>query len=114
MNTNNEQILLRIADKIDMRNKNLVKNKKHSYVAQLLSEGPDTFLKKIGEEATELVIAAKSGIKNQIIHEMADLWFHCLIVLTHYGLRPEDIFNQLGQREGTSGLTEKAQRSSES
>lgn len=81
-----------------------------SYTARLLARGPDAFLKKIGEEATELVMAAKDGIPERIVAETADLWFHCMVALTHYGLRPEDVLRELARREGTSGLEEKASR----
>jgi phosphoribosyl-ATP pyrophosphohydrolase len=85
-----------------------------SYVARLLHKGPDAFLKKIGEEATEVVMAAKDadhgGEKVKIVYEVADLWFHSMIALAHYGLRPEDVLAELVRREGTSGLEEKAMR----
>ncbi len=85
-----------------------------SYVARLLHKGPDSFLKKIGEEATEVVMAAKDadhgGDKTQIVYEVADLWFHCMIALAHYGLTPADVVNELQRREGTSGIEEKALR----
>jgi phosphoribosyl-ATP pyrophosphohydrolase len=81
-----------------------------SYVAKLLTGHEDALLKKIGEEATETVIAAKSGDKAALVHETADLWFHCLIVLARYGLGPEDVLRELGRREGTPGLDEKAAR----
>lgn len=81
-----------------------------SYVANLYSKGLDTILKKIGEEATETVIAAKNGDANQLIYETADLWFHTLVLLTHQGLGPELVLNELQRRFGQSGLAEKAQR----
>ncbi|NLY63813.1 MAG: phosphoribosyl-ATP diphosphatase [Alcaligenaceae bacterium] len=81
-----------------------------SYVARLYAKGPDSFLKKIGEEATELVMAAKDGQNDRIISETADLWFHCLVALAYYNLRPEDVFAELARREGLSGLVEKASR----
>lgn len=85
-----------------------------SYVARLLHKGPDAFLKKIGEEATEVVMAAKDadfgGDKTKIVGEVADLWFHCMIALAHYGLRPADVLAELERREGTSGIEEKALR----
>jgi len=85
-----------------------------SYVARLLHKGPDAFLKKIGEEATEVVMAAKDadhgGDKTKIVCEMADLWFHCLIALAHYGLHPAEVVAELDRRAGTSGLEEKALR----
>ena len=81
-----------------------------SYVANLYSKGLDTILKKIGEEATETVIAAKNGDANQLIYETADLWFHTLVLLIHQGLGPELVLNELQRRFGQSGLAEKAQR----
>ena len=85
-----------------------------SYVARLLQRGPDAFLKKIGEEATELVMAAKDashGADSQaIVREMADLWFHCLVALAHYGLGPNDVLAELARRAGTSGIEELALR----
>ena len=85
-----------------------------SYVARLLHKGPDAFLKKIGEEATEVVMAAKDadhgGDTGKIVSEMADLWFHALVALAHYGLTPGDVLAELARREGTSGIEEKALR----
>ena len=85
-----------------------------SYVARLLAKGPDAFLKKIGEEATEVVMAAKDadhgGDPQKIVCEVADLWFHSMIALAHYGLKPADVIAELARREGTSGLQEKALR----
>jgi phosphoribosyl-ATP pyrophosphohydrolase len=81
-----------------------------SYVARLLAKGPDAALKKIGEEATEVVMAAKDGERTRIVAEMADLWFHCLIVLAAHGLKPADVLAELARREGQSGLEEFALR----
>ncbi len=85
-----------------------------SYVARLLHKGPDAFLKKIGEEATEVVMAAKDadhgGDKTHVVYEVADLWFHSMIALAHYGLRPADVIAELQRRVGLSGLQEKAMR----
>ena len=89
-----------------------------SYVARLLHKGPDAFLKKIGEEATETVMAAKdidhggptAELKGKLVGEVADLWFHSLIALAHYGLSPADVIAELERREGTSGIEEKALR----
>ncbi|BCG65521.1 MAG: phosphoribosyl-ATP pyrophosphohydrolase [Methyloprofundus sp.] len=81
-----------------------------SYVASLYAKGLDTILKKIGEEATETVIAAKGGDKEQIIYEMADLWFHSMVLLADQGLSPDDVLQELQRRFGLSGLEEKAQR----
>ncbi len=81
-----------------------------SYVAKLLNAGPDAVLKKIGEEATETILAAKNGDKQHLIRETADLWFHSMIMLVQAGLRPADVIDELKRREGTSGLAEKAAR----
>ena len=85
-----------------------------SYVARLLHKGPDAFLKKIGEEATEVVMAATDadagGDKSKVVGEVADLWFHCMIALAHYGLKPADVIAELERRAGTSGIEEKALR----
>lgn len=81
-----------------------------SYVAKLYAKGLDSILKKIGEEATETVIAAKGGNREEIIYETADLWFHTLVMLSHAGLSAEDVLNELARREGLSGITEKASR----
>ena len=81
-----------------------------SYVAKLFSKGDDAMLKKIGEEATETVLAAKSGDKLQIVNETTDLWFHCMIVLARHGLGPQDVLAEMKRREGISGIDEKAAR----
>lgn len=81
-----------------------------SYVGSLYAKGLDAILKKIGEEATETVIAAKDGDKKQIIYETADLWFHCMVLLADQGLGPDDVLQELQRRFGLSGLEEKAQR----
>jgi phosphoribosyl-ATP pyrophosphohydrolase len=79
-------------------------------VARLLARAPDAVLKKIGEEATETVMAAKDGARDRIIAETADLWFHCLVMLAQYELGPQDVLDELARREGLSGLEEKALR----
>jgi phosphoribosyl-ATP pyrophosphohydrolase len=81
-----------------------------SYVARLYAGGPDAILKKVGEEASETLLAAKEGDKLQIVKETADLWFHCLVMLSYYGLTPDDVLQELQRREGVSGLVEKAAR----
>ena len=83
----------------------------HSYVAKLFSKGTDAILKKVGEEATELVMAAKDGDAQKIVYETADLWFHSLVALAQFGLGPEDVLKELARREGLSGLDEFASRS---
>ena len=99
--------LARLADVIEAR---LGGDAKQSYVAQLAARGTDAILKKIGEEATETVMAAKDGVPERIVSEVADLWFHCLIALAVNGLRPEQVLAELERRAGTSGLQEKASR----
>jgi phosphoribosyl-ATP pyrophosphohydrolase len=84
-----------------------------SYVAKLYAKGMDGILKKVGEEATETILAAKDGDPQKIIYETADLWFHTLVMLAHVGLHPDDILNELARREGLSGLVEKSSRPSE-
>lgn len=81
-----------------------------SYVATLFVKGRDAMIKKLGEEATEAVMAAKDGDKIRLTKEIADLWFHCLIVLESYGLGPDEVLSELARREGVSGLEEKASR----
>ena len=81
-----------------------------SYVARLLAKGTDAILKKIGEEATEVVMAAKDGARDRLVAEVADLWFHTMIALAHFGLEPADVLAELERREGQSGLDEFASR----
>lgn len=85
-----------------------------SYVSRLFSKGDDAILKKIGEEATETVMAAKdarvSGDKSKVLYECADLWFHSMIMLAHFDLTPQDVLDELARREGMSGIEEKANR----
>ena len=106
--------LARLADVIESRKPANGGNPDASYVARLLHKGPDAFLKKIGEEATEVVMAAKDmehgADRAKLVGEVADLWFHCMIALAHYGLRPADVVAELQRREGLSGLEEKALR----
>jgi len=100
-------ILTELAQVLEQRKQ---QNPEQSYVAGLYAKGLDSILKKIGEEATETVIAAKGGDKRQIVYETADLWFHCMVMLADQGLGPEDILAELQRRFGLSGLQEKAQR----
>src|SRR5512145_428019 len=103
--------LARLADVIESRKAANGGDPDKSYVARLLHKGPDAFLKKIGEEATETVMAAKdidhggatAELKGKLIGEVADLWFHSLVALAHYGLSPADVLAELERREGTSG-----------
>jgi phosphoribosyl-ATP pyrophosphohydrolase len=81
-----------------------------SYVASLFAKGDDAILKKIGEEATETVMAAKDGQPERIKAEIADLWFHCIVLLARHGLGPQDVLAELARREGTSGHAEKNAR----
>ena len=106
--------LERLAQVIDSRKPAAGGDPEASYVARLLHKGPDAFLKKIGEEATEVVMAAKDvdhgGDRQKLVGEVADLWFHSMIALAHYGLAPADVIAELQRREGLSGLEEKALR----
>lgn len=81
-----------------------------SYVASLLAKGEDKILEKIGEEATETILASKSGEKDKIIYETADLWFHTMVMLAHHGISSEDVISELARRFGVSGHDEKASR----
>ena len=113
-NRNAVDSLARLAATIDSRKPERGGDPQASYVARLLHLGPDAFLKKIGEEATEVVMAAKDaqhgGDRHAIVAEVADLWFHSMIALSHYGLAPADVIAELERREGTSGIEEKALR----
>jgi len=84
-----------------------------SYVARLFHKGNDAILKKIGEEATEVVMACKDGVGPKIVGEVADLWFHCMLALSAHGLKPADVLAELERREGLSGLEEFAARKSQ-
>jgi len=103
-------VLNRLAELLEQRK---AADPTSSYVAKLYAKGMDSILKKIGEEATETVIAAKGGNKDEIVYETADLWFHTLIMLSHAGLKPQDVLDELARREGLSGITEKAGRSND-
>ena len=109
-----DDTLARLAAVIESRKAANGGNPDTSYVARLLHKGPDAFLKKIGEEATETVMAAKDmdhgGDAHKLVGEVADLWFHSMIALAHYGLSPADVVAELSRREGLSGLEEKALR----
>ena len=85
-----------------------------SYVAGLYHKGLDSILKKVGEEATETVIAAKGGERQQVIHETADLWFHSMVLLSHLDIEPAAVLAELDRRFGQSGLAEKASRGKQS
>ena len=81
-----------------------------SYVARLFGKGEDAILKKIGEEATEVILASKEGDKTHIVYETADSWFHCMVMLAHHGLGAQDVLDELARREGLSGIVEKNNR----
>jgi len=102
-----DDVLARVADTIASRKG---ADAGASYVASLFARGDDAILKKIGEEATEVVLAAKGGDPARIAAEVADLWFHCLVLLAHHGLGPADVLAELARREGVSGHVEKAAR----
>jgi phosphoribosyl-ATP pyrophosphohydrolase len=102
-------ILDRLAEVIESRKG---ADPRTSYVARLFAGGEDAVLKKVGEEATEAVMAGKTGDRLRIVGEMADLWFHCVVVLAYYGLKPTDVLMELRRREGISGIDEKAARAS--
>lgn len=103
-------ILDRLAETLETRKQ---ADPQSSYVAKLYAKGMDSILKKIGEEATETIIAAKDGDREQIIYETADLWFHTLVMLAQAGLHPNDVLNELARREGLSGIAEKLSRKNE-
>jgi phosphoribosyl-ATP pyrophosphohydrolase len=107
----NDDVLSQLAAVIESRRGG---DPEASYVARLLTRGEDAILKKIGEEATETVLAAKDAgrgaPKERLVAETADLWFHCLVMLAHYGLQPRQVLAELHRRAGTSGLEEKAAR----
>ena len=102
-----DQVLARIAATIESRKG---APPEQSYVAGLLHKGDNAILKKIGEEATETVMAAKDDDKLSLVREVADLWFHCLVLLASRGLGPQDVLSELARREGVSGLDEKKNR----
>ena len=107
MKTGLADTLERLAETIEARK---TASPDSSYVAKLLAGGEDAVLKKIGEEATETVLAAKGGDRLHLVRETADLWFHCMILLSRHGLGPADVLAELHRREGISGLDEKAAR----
>ena len=114
-----QDALARLAAVIERRKPAAGGDATASYVARLLHKGPDAFLKKIGEEATEVVMAAKDidaaradaeFLRGKLVGEVADLWFHSMVALAHYGCGPQDVIAELLRREGTSGIEEKALR----
>ncbi|MBC3871096.1 phosphoribosyl-ATP diphosphatase [Undibacterium oligocarboniphilum] len=114
MSTQQLQILEHLAQIIESRKPANGGNPEQSYVARLFVKGDDAILKKIGEEATETVMAAKdarvSGNTEKVLYECADLWFHSLVMLAQYDLHPQQVLDELARREGISGLVEKASR----
>jgi len=104
---NGNDTLARLAEVIESRKAG---DPDKSYVARLFQKGNDAILKKIGEEATETVMAAKDGDRQKIVYEVADLWFHSMIALSAFGLKPADVLAELERREGQSGLEEFAAR----
>ncbi|BBB69175.1 phosphoribosyl-ATP pyrophosphatase [Undibacterium sp. YM2] len=114
MSVSQEQTLQRLAEIIESRKLANGGDPDKSYVARLFSKGDDAILKKIGEEATETVMAAKdarvSGDASKLLYECADLWFHSLVMLAQYDLSPQQVLDELARREGISGIEEKAAR----
>ena len=102
-----EHTLNRLAEVLEQRKQG---DPDASYVARLYNKGLDAILKKIGEEATETVMAAKDGDRDKIVYETADLWFHSMVLLAQQGLHPDDVLRELDRRFGLSGLDEKAGR----
>ncbi len=102
-----DEILRRLTQVLEQRKQ---ADPASSYVAGLYHKGLDAILKKIGEEATETVIAAKGGNTDQLVYETADLWFHTLVLLVHQGVDPDKVLDELERRFGLSGLEEKAAR----
>ena len=103
----NSEVLQRLTDILEARKQ---ASPESSYVAGLFSKGEDAILKKIGEEATEVILASKTGDKSHLVYETADLWFHCMVLLAQHGLSAEDILSELARREGMSGIAEKGSR----
>ncbi|PSJ80923.1 phosphoribosyl-ATP diphosphatase [Neisseria iguanae] len=103
----NSSVLSEIQNVIDSRKG---QNPEESYVAQLLHNGKDKILKKVIEEAGEVLMASKDGEAEHLVYETADLWFHSMVLLAHHGLRVEDVVAELARRQGLSGLVEKAAR----
>ncbi|MDP2694060.1 MAG: phosphoribosyl-ATP diphosphatase [Gallionella sp.] len=103
----NQDILQRLTETLEARRQAAPES---SYVAKLFSKGEDAILKKIGEEATEVILASKGGDKTHLVYEIADLWFHCMVLLAKQGLSADDVLNELARREGLSGIAEKESR----
>lgn len=103
----NQDILQRLTETLEVRRQAAPES---SYVAKLFNKGEDAILKKIGEEATEVILASKEGDKSHLVYETADLWFHCMVLLAKHGLSADDVLNELARREGLSGIAEKESR----
>ena len=104
------EILDRLAQTLEARKQ---ADPQSSYVAKLYAKGLDAILKKVAEEAAETIMAAKDGVREKVIYETADLWFHSLVLLAQQGIHPDEILNELARREGLSGIVEKASRGKE-
>ena len=102
-----QDILQRLTEMLEARKQS---SPESSYVAKLFSKGEDAILKKIGEEATEVILASKEGDKTHLVYETADLWFHCMVLLAQHDLGATDVLNELARREGLSGIAEKEGR----
>jgi phosphoribosyl-ATP pyrophosphohydrolase len=100
-------ILQRLTETIEVRKQ---AEPSSSYVAKLFGKGEDAILKKVIEEAGEVLLASKDGDKTHLVYETADLWFHCMVLLAQHGLSAQDVLNELARREGMSGIAEKASR----
>jgi phosphoribosyl-ATP pyrophosphohydrolase len=103
-------ILDRLAQTLEARKQ---ADPQSSYVAKLYHKGLDAILKKVAEEAAETIMAAKDGVREKVIYETADLWFHSLVLLAQQGIHPDEVLNELARREGLSGIVEKASRGKE-
>jgi phosphoribosyl-ATP pyrophosphohydrolase len=114
MTTNGNDTLARLAAVLESRKPANGGDPATSYVARLFDKGTDAILKKIGEEATETVMAGKDGDRAKIVYEVADLWFHSMVALSHFGLSPAEVLAELERREGLSGLEEFALRKARS
>lgn len=108
MNPENRQQILEAIYKVILERKNNPSDV--SYTSSLMLKGIDKILKKVGEEATEVVIAGKSGVKDEIVYEIADLYFHTLVLMGYYDIEPEAVFSELARRFGISGIAEKESR----
>ncbi len=103
----NKDILQRLTETLAARKQ---ASPESSYVAKLFSKGEDAILRKIGEEATEVILASKESDKTHLVYETADLWFHCMVLLAQHGLSADDVLQELARREGLSGIAEKESR----